>query len=177
MFIFQSYNEFGSYLCREVFTDMSVLPLVFPSNISCFSSGSYKVELSNLVSGSKVVLQEELSRTRELPVPPQPRRSGVLARSDDNLAGQTSWIYSTVSLLSNISLVILAGWYNCLFLQSNAREILRRPAAQSFSNTPPFKDVSIILLLNYERLSAWSEKLCQSTPTCDILHLTNFTSW
>ena len=83
----------------------------------------------------------------------------------------------TVSLLSNISLVILAGWYNCLFLQSNAREILRRPAAQSFSNTPPFKDVSIILLLNYERLSAWSEKLCQSTPTCDILHLTNFTSW
>ena len=43
MFIFQSYNEFGSYLCREVFTDMSVLPLVFPSNISCFSQGSYKV--------------------------------------------------------------------------------------------------------------------------------------
>ena len=43
MSIFQSYNEFGSYLCREVFTDMSVLPLVFPSNISCFSQGSYKV--------------------------------------------------------------------------------------------------------------------------------------
>ena len=47
--LFQSYHEFANYLCREVFTDMSVLPLVFPSNISCFSSGSYKVELSNLV--------------------------------------------------------------------------------------------------------------------------------
>ena len=33
------------------------------------------------------MFQEELSRTRELPVPPQPRRTGVLARSDDNLAG------------------------------------------------------------------------------------------
>ena len=41
--LFQSYHEFANYLCREVFTDMSVLPLVFPSNISCFSSGSYKV--------------------------------------------------------------------------------------------------------------------------------------
>ena len=35
------------------------------------------------------MLQEELARTRELPVPPQPRRSGILARSDDNLAGDT----------------------------------------------------------------------------------------
>ena len=35
------------------------------------------------------MFQEELARTRELPVPPQPRRSGVLARSDDNLAGDT----------------------------------------------------------------------------------------
>ena len=34
------------------------------------------------------VFQEELARTRELPVPPQPRRSGVLARSDDNLTGE-----------------------------------------------------------------------------------------
>jgi len=52
---------------------MSVLPLVFPSNISCFSRGSYK---------------EELARRRELPVPPLPKRSGVLARSEDNLAGE-----------------------------------------------------------------------------------------
>ena len=30
-----------------------------------------------------------MARKRELPVPPQPRRSGgVLARSDDNLAGR-----------------------------------------------------------------------------------------
>jgi len=79
-----SYNEFGSYLCREVFTDMSVLPLVFPSNISCFSQGSYK---------------EELARKRELPVPPQPRRSGgVLARSDDNLAGAHSDLLSSLSV-------------------------------------------------------------------------------
>ena len=28
---------------QEVFTDMSVLPLVFPDNMSCFSRGSYKV--------------------------------------------------------------------------------------------------------------------------------------
>jgi len=68
----KSYNEYASYLCQEVFTDMSVLPLVFPSNISCFSRGSYK---------------EELARRRELPVPPLPKRSGVLARSEDNLAG------------------------------------------------------------------------------------------
>jgi len=68
-----SYNQFANYLCKEVFTDMSVLPLVFPSNISCFSRGSYK---------------EELARKRELPVPPEPRRTGILARSDDNLAGE-----------------------------------------------------------------------------------------
>ena len=30
---------------QEVFTDMSVLPLVFPDNMSCFSRGSYKVRL------------------------------------------------------------------------------------------------------------------------------------
>ena len=30
---------------QEVFTDMSVLPLVFPDNMSCFSRGSYKVIL------------------------------------------------------------------------------------------------------------------------------------
>lgn len=89
---------------------MSVLPLVFPSNISCFSRGSYKVILHciviaqillsvQIVTGPYVMFhvsrvtrnmfQEELARTRELPVPPQPRRSGVLARSDDNLAGDT----------------------------------------------------------------------------------------
>jgi len=68
-----SYPSYASYLCQEVFTDMSVLPLVFPSNISCFSPshGSY---------------QEELARKRELPVPPLPRRGSVLAASDDNIA-------------------------------------------------------------------------------------------
>ena len=30
---------------QEVFTDMSVLPLVFPDNMSCFSRGSYKVRI------------------------------------------------------------------------------------------------------------------------------------
>ena len=88
---------------------MSVLPLVFPSNISCFSRGSYKVMRHCVVTApallsvqivtgpyvtfhvsrvTHIMLQEELARTRELPVPPQPRRSGVLARSDDNLAGE-----------------------------------------------------------------------------------------
>ena len=108
-FLFQSYNEFASYLCREVFTDMSVLPLVFPSNISCFSRGSYKVMRhcvvllsGNIMTGETYVtlchtfvtchvFQEELARTRELPVPPQPRRSGVLARSDDNLTGEAPY--------------------------------------------------------------------------------------
>jgi len=66
----ESYNAYGSYLCQEVFTDMSVLPLVFPSSFSCFSLGSYK---------------EELARRRELPVPPLPKRGGVLARSEDNI--------------------------------------------------------------------------------------------
>ena len=91
--LFQSYHEFANYLCREVFTDMSVLPLVFPSNISCFSRGSYKViatpEIQWGVSNLSFYSQEELARKRELPVPPQPRRTGVLARSDDNLAGET----------------------------------------------------------------------------------------
>merc|ERR1719361_1424783 len=73
-------SHLAAYLCQEVFTDMSVLPLVFPSNISCFSRGSYK---------------EELARTRELPVPPQPRRSGILARSDDNLAGTYETLLSS----------------------------------------------------------------------------------
>jgi len=77
-----SYNELANYLCRKVFTDMSVLPLVFPSNISCFSRGSYK---------------EELARKRELPVPPEPRRSGILARSDDNLAGNYENLLSSLS--------------------------------------------------------------------------------
>ena len=90
--LFQSYHEFANYLCREVFTDMSVLPLVFPSNISCFSRGSYKViatpEIQWGVSNLSFYSQEELARKRELPVPPQPRRTGVLARSDDNLAGE-----------------------------------------------------------------------------------------
>jgi hypothetical protein len=36
-------NIYAEYLCQNVFSDMSVLPLVFPSNISCFSRGSYKV--------------------------------------------------------------------------------------------------------------------------------------
>ena len=71
---------------------MSVLPLVFPSNISCFSRGSYKViatpEIQWGVSNLSFYSQEELARKRELPVPPQPRRTGVLARSDDNLAGE-----------------------------------------------------------------------------------------
>ena len=71
---------------------MSVLPLVFPSNISCFSRGSYKVtatpEIQRGVSNLSCYSQEELARKRELPVPPQPRRTGVLARSDDNLAGE-----------------------------------------------------------------------------------------
>ena len=34
------------------------------------------------------IFQEELARKRELPVPPEPRRGGILARSDDNLAGE-----------------------------------------------------------------------------------------
>merc|ERR1719189_3013057 len=42
---------------------------------------------------------EELARKRELPVPPQPRRSGgVLARSDDNLAGAHSDLLSSLSV-------------------------------------------------------------------------------
>ena len=44
--------------------------------------------LSHLSHYTCHMFQEELARTRELPVPPQPRRSGVLARSDDNLAGE-----------------------------------------------------------------------------------------
>lgn len=45
--VFQSYHShLATYLCQEVFTDMSVLPLVFPDNMSCFSRGSYKVTRS-----------------------------------------------------------------------------------------------------------------------------------
>jgi hypothetical protein len=64
---------YASYLYQEVFTSMSDLPLVFPSNISCFSGGSFA---------------EELTRWRDLPVPPLPRRSGALAKSEDNLTGK-----------------------------------------------------------------------------------------
>ena len=53
-----------------MFSDMSVLPLVFPSNISSFHSGSYR---------------EELERKRELPVPPEPKRSGTWTKSSDHL--------------------------------------------------------------------------------------------
>ena len=31
--------------------------------------------------------QEELARKRQLPVPPMPRKGGVLARSEDNVSG------------------------------------------------------------------------------------------
>merc|ERR1719490_186958 len=68
-------SHLAAYLCQEVFTDMSVLPLVFPDNMSCFSRGSYK---------------EELARKRQLPVPPMPRKGGVIARSEDNVSGLTS---------------------------------------------------------------------------------------
>ena len=76
---------------------MSVLPLVFPSNISCFSRGSYKVTTGQPAVTSEFLtrldVQEELARKRELPVPPQPRRTGVLARSDDNLAGEQDLVH------------------------------------------------------------------------------------
>ena len=31
--------------------------------------------------------QEELARKRQLPVPPMPRKGGVIARSEDNVSG------------------------------------------------------------------------------------------
>jgi len=69
-------SHLAAYLCQEVFTDMSVLPLVFPDNMSCFSRGSYK---------------EELARKRQLPVPPMPRRGPrAIARSEDNVSGLSS---------------------------------------------------------------------------------------
>ena len=61
---------YSSHLLSEVFTGMSVLPLVFPASLSCLPGGSYA---------------EELARRRELPVPPMPRRGGVLAKSENNL--------------------------------------------------------------------------------------------
>ena len=39
--VYHCHNNHGDV--QEVFTDMSVLPLVFPDNMSCFSRGSYKV--------------------------------------------------------------------------------------------------------------------------------------
>ena len=33
--------------------------------------------------------QEELARKRQLPVPPMPRKGGVLARSEDNVSGDS----------------------------------------------------------------------------------------
>ena len=152
--LFQSYHEFANYLCREVFTDMSVLPLVFPSNISCFSRGSYKVTTTTTLVQRWVsnpsCSQEELARKRELPVPPQPRRTGVLARSDDNLAGENRkvtiinilegtiwWPYVDIDIFTGISLclelwlclcgiemiTVFCTCYNCIFLQSNTREM------------------------------------------------------
>ena len=55
-----------------------------PGPFVCFTRDGAICHVSRV---TRVLLQEELARTRELPVPPQPRRSGVLARSDDNLAG------------------------------------------------------------------------------------------
>jgi len=63
-------SAYSTYLLSEVFTGMSVLPLVFPTSLSCLPGGSYA---------------EELARRRELPVPPMPRRGGVLAKSENNL--------------------------------------------------------------------------------------------
>ena len=130
--LFQSYHEFANYLCREVFTDMSVLPLVFPSNISCFSRGSYKVRTTILakrwVSNSCQLSQEELARKRELPVPPQPRRTGILARSDDNLAGEdtTELMWSHGALCGAEMIAMFSTCYNSIFPQSNTREIYYR---------------------------------------------------
>ena len=114
---------------------MSVLPLVFPSNISCFSRGSYKVtatpEIQRGVSNLSFYSQEELARKRELPVPPQPRRTGVLARSDDNLAGEdriiilmpSKYYLHTVALCGVEMIAMFSTCYNSIFLQSNTREI------------------------------------------------------
>ena len=130
--LFQSYHEFANYLCREVFTDMSVLPLVFPSNISCFSRGSYKVRTTILakrwVSNSCQLSQEELARKRELPVPPQPRRTGILARSDDNLAGEDTieLMWSHGALCGAEMIAMFSTCYNSIFQQSNTREIYYR---------------------------------------------------
>ena len=66
----QSFNLYTTYLWQEVFSNMSVLPLVIPSSISCFSGGSWP---------GGVICQFLL-----------PRRSGVLARSEDNLTGKES---------------------------------------------------------------------------------------
>ena len=112
---------------QEVFTDMSVLPLVFPDNMSCFSRGSYKVTMVKMMVKMITTLwhividkwpliallkllwcccllvfdcflfiflrgnlsnhimiddydafQEELARKRQLPVPPMPRKGGVV---------------------------------------------------------------------------------------------------
>ena len=77
---------------------MSVLPLVFPDNMSCFSRGSYKVVVKMMVVAmmndsdflevdNDYDTQEELARKRQLPVPPMPRKGGVIARSEDNVSG------------------------------------------------------------------------------------------
>ena len=52
-------------------------------------------------------VQEELARKRQLPVPPMPRKGGVIARSEDNVSG--SFFVVVVFLFLLMSLLCLYG--------------------------------------------------------------------
>ena len=112
------------------------------------------------------MFQEELSRTRELPVPPQPRRTGVLARSDDNLAGDH------LSRGSDGG----GAWYYCMFPESNTGEILKWPAGHTFSKLKPFEDVSIMLLLSCESTEPATRNSANwHRHEWNVQHVTKFT--
>ena len=112
------------------------------------------------------MFQEELSRTRELPVPPQPRRTGVLARSDDNLAGDG------ISRGGDCGV----AWSYCMFPESNTGEILKWPAGHTFSKLKPFEDVSIMLLLSCESTEpALRNSANWHRHEWNVQHVTKFT--
>ena len=50
--------------------------------------------------------QEELARKRQLPVPPMPRKGGVLARSEDNVSGAVTKIHIKLDALLGIIMEI-----------------------------------------------------------------------
>ena len=54
--------------------------------------------------------QEELARKRQLPVPPMPRKGGVIARSEDNVSGS----FFVVVVLVFVDVAVVSLWWSHL---------------------------------------------------------------